>query len=185
MTAFRRPKPWSPVRKDEPPPTPCYGDFHRASLQIGIPDFDGRALTPRHEYVEPYVDRKLRLARERAGIVAVEPVKRARVGGRRMRVSPSVRRQVRRDWSRYSLASIARHHGLSLDQIERITRDLGAKPRCSAERPAAPAGKRPARRACDGRSSRRANGRPRRGGRRAISAVSRVKDRRQRGSRNG
>jgi len=181
---FRRPEPWSPVLTDGPAKRPCFGDLHRAGLQVGVPNFDGRALAPRHEFVERWEDRKLRLAAERAGIVVVREPPKA-VGGRKMRVPPSVRRQVRKDWSRYSLTSIARHHGLSSVQIERITRDMGAKPRCSAERAAAPAGKRPARRPSGSGSSRRANGRARRGERRAVSRGLKVKGRRTAGRRKG
>ena len=176
---FRRPEPWDPNRKPDADTGPkCYGDLHRASLQIGIPDNNGghRYAAP-HEFVECWEDRKERRARERAGIVAIGPVKRQQVGGRRMKVTPAVRRQVRRDWLKFSLTSIAAHYRLSLDQVARLTRDLGPKPRCSAERPAAarvPAGKLPARRPSGSGSSRRPNERLRRVESRAVSRGSKA-----------
>jgi hypothetical protein len=192
--------PWSPV-KAEPPKAASYGDLRRAEIlrTQTLPD-PGRMLTPSHEHAltEPWAARKLRRARERAGIV-VEPPKRVRVGGRQIDVSPSTREAVREDWLLYTLPAVAAYHHLSVDQVQRICADLGKKPRSQyglddlirARRPAAAkaarkaAHKRPVGRPLGSGSSRRANARLRRGEKRTNSAGSRVKGSRAAGRRYG
>jgi len=140
--------PWPPVKAEPSKPTMCCGDLRRAEIlrTQALPD-PGHMLAPsrEHSLVEPYAERKQRLARERGEMtVVVEPP----------------RRRTRKPMTPEHKAAIS----AGVRRAARIA-----------------AGKRAAGRPCSG-SSRRPNGRLRRGESRAISAGSRARATREVGS---
>ncbi len=125
-TSRLRPEPYNPAASTKPdkPTSVCFGDLHRAQLQVGLPE---TGAIPRYEttIIEKWADRKKRREAEKRIADTPPPPKR----GGWPKKPRSLVRAVRADFRAGLIVRvIAKRNKLNPGQVARICADMPKRP---------------------------------------------------------